>query len=133
MVRTEFSTLAFLDGPCTYMWTYGGTYPGLTIRRPTGQTTRVTAIGPTLTNFGVTGALGDLILTVYDKNGSAMITNDNWADDPNAAIVQSYNLAPSSTKESTTYLQVVPSNCTAIVRGVSGATGTGLVEIYNIP
>src|SRR4029077_20516237 len=26
-----------LDGPCTNMWTYGGTYPGLTIRRPTGQ------------------------------------------------------------------------------------------------
>jgi spore coat protein A, manganese oxidase len=24
------------------MWTYGGTYPGLTIRRPTGQSTRVT-------------------------------------------------------------------------------------------
>jgi FtsP/CotA-like multicopper oxidase with cupredoxin domain len=24
------------------MWTYGGTYPGLTIRRPTGQTTNVT-------------------------------------------------------------------------------------------
>jgi FtsP/CotA-like multicopper oxidase with cupredoxin domain len=24
------------------MWTYGGTYPGLTIRRPTGQTTRLT-------------------------------------------------------------------------------------------
>src|SRR4030095_16050036 len=24
-----------LDGPCTNMWTYGGTYPGLTIRRPT--------------------------------------------------------------------------------------------------
>jgi len=24
------------------MWTYGGTYPGLTLRRPTGETTRVT-------------------------------------------------------------------------------------------
>jgi FtsP/CotA-like multicopper oxidase with cupredoxin domain len=24
------------------MWTYGGTYPGVTIRRPTGQTTNVT-------------------------------------------------------------------------------------------
>src|SRR5436190_1031322 len=34
--------LSILDGPCTNMWTYGGTYPGLTIRRPTGQTTRVT-------------------------------------------------------------------------------------------
>src|SRR5262245_52410779 len=31
-----------LDGPCTSMWTYGGTYPGLTVRRPTGQQTNVT-------------------------------------------------------------------------------------------
>lgn len=31
-----------LDGPPTYMWTYGGLYPGPTIRRPTGQTTRIT-------------------------------------------------------------------------------------------
>src|ERR1051326_1470566 len=31
-----------LDGPCTNMWTYGGTYPGITIRRPTGQRTNVT-------------------------------------------------------------------------------------------
>ena len=31
-----------LDGPCTNMWTYGGTYPGLTVRRPTGQQTNVT-------------------------------------------------------------------------------------------
>jgi len=30
-----------LDGPCTNMWTYGGTYQGLTIRRPTGQRTYV--------------------------------------------------------------------------------------------
>src|SRR3954454_22045142 len=34
--------VSILDGPCTYMWTYGGTYPGLMIRRPTGQRTRVT-------------------------------------------------------------------------------------------
>lgn len=30
-----------LPGPCTTMWTYNGTYPGPTIRRPTGQTTQV--------------------------------------------------------------------------------------------
>jgi hypothetical protein len=31
-----------LDEPCTNMWTYGGRYPGLTVRRPTGQPTNVT-------------------------------------------------------------------------------------------
>lgn len=91
------------------------------------------AIGPSLTNFGVAGALADTTLTVYDKNGTPVVTNDNWPDDANAAVVQSYGLAPASTKESASFQQLSPSNYTVIVRGAFGATGIGLVEIYNIP
>src|SRR5215468_4878633 len=40
-IGIDNACLQILDGPCTNMWTYGGTYPGLTIRRPTGQTTYV--------------------------------------------------------------------------------------------
>ncbi len=31
-----------LPGPCTKMWTYDGMFPGPTIRRPSGETTKVT-------------------------------------------------------------------------------------------
>jgi spore coat protein A, manganese oxidase len=93
----------------------------------------VRAIGPSLANFGVSGALEDPTLTVHNKDGSPVITNDNWQDDPNTMTLQSYNLGPANAKESATYLQLAPSNYTAIVRGVSGGTGIGLVEIYNIP
>ena len=93
----------------------------------------IRAIGPSLAAFGISSAISDTMLTVFDKNGSPVMTNDNWAADPNAATIQSHNLAPSNAKESATYLQLPPSNYTAIVRGVSGTTGTGLVEIYNIP
>jgi spore coat protein A len=41
-IGIDKACVQILDGPCTNMWTYGGTYPGLTIRRPTGQTTHVT-------------------------------------------------------------------------------------------
>jgi len=59
--------VSILDGPCTYMWTYGGTYPGLTLRRPTGQITRVTfannlpslAGGKTVHNHGNHSASAD--------------------------------------------------------------------------
>lgn len=59
--------ISILDGPCTNMWTYGGTYPGLTIRRPTGQTTRVTfannlpspAGGKTVHHHGIHSASAD--------------------------------------------------------------------------
>src|SRR5215216_173512 len=41
-IDIDEACVQILDGPCTNMWTYGGTYPGLTIRRPTGQSTYVT-------------------------------------------------------------------------------------------
>jgi hypothetical protein len=78
-------------------------------------------------------ALQDPLLTVYDRDGSAVATNDNWQDDANVATIQSFNLAPARIKESATYLQLAPGNYTAIVSGVGGETGAGLVEIYNIP
>lgn len=93
----------------------------------------VRAIGPSLANFGITSAIADTTLTVVDKNGNIVVTNDNWGEDPNAATVQFYGLAPSNPKESAVYLQLAPSNYTAIVRGAGNATGIGLVEIYNIP
>jgi hypothetical protein len=36
-ISIEEACIQILPGPCTNMWTYGGTYPGVTIRRPTGQ------------------------------------------------------------------------------------------------
>ena len=42
-------------GPLTTMWTYGGTYPGPTIRRPAGKDTKVTFVNklPTKANLSV--------------------------------------------------------------------------------
>ena len=62
-----------LDGPCTNMWTYGGTYPGLTIRRPTGQTTNVT-----FTN-NLDAVAGEL--TVHNHGNHSTAVNDGQPDD----------------------------------------------------
>ena len=61
-----------LDGPCTNMWTYGGTYPGLTIRRPTGQSTYVTFAN----NLGP--AAGEM--TVHNHGNHSTADNDGQPD-----------------------------------------------------
>jgi spore coat protein A, manganese oxidase len=43
-IRMEKARLEILPGEKTEMWTYGGTFPGPTIRRPSGETTRVTFV-----------------------------------------------------------------------------------------
>jgi spore coat protein A len=62
-----------LDGPCTNMWTYGGTYPGLTIRRPTGQTTNVTFTNNLDPSAGM--------LTVHNHGNHSSPVNDGSAYD----------------------------------------------------
>jgi hypothetical protein len=91
------------------------------------------AIGPSLANFGVTAVLSDPILTVYDRNGNSIGTNDNWQDDANAAAVASYQLVPTNPREAATFLELVPGNYTVVIRGVSGGIGIGMIEIFNVP
>ena len=72
-VSIDEACVQILDGPCTNMWTYGGTYPGLTIRRPTGQTTNVT-----FTN-NLDPAAG--MMTVHNHGNHSSSVNDGQTDD----------------------------------------------------
>jgi spore coat protein A len=71
-IGIDEACVQILDGPCTNMWTYGGTYPGLTIRRPTGQTTNVT-----FTN-NLDPAAGEL--TVHNHGNHSSAVNDGQPD-----------------------------------------------------
>ncbi|HKP02885.1 MAG TPA: hypothetical protein VJU77_05915 [Chthoniobacterales bacterium] len=92
----------------------------------------IRAIGPALTNFGVTGALSDPVLELHDDNGALMASNDNWRSSHEAEVVAT-NLAPSRDVESAIVETLAPGNYTAIVGGAAGTTGVGLIEVYHLP
>lgn len=90
------------------------------------------AIGPSLGDFGVTGALADPVLELYNSDGDLIVINDNWQEENKDAIVAT-GLAPANNKESAILTTLYPSSYTAIVRGKSDTTGVGLVEAYYLP
>jgi len=92
----------------------------------------VRAIGPSLAQSGVAGALADPTLTLVAASGTTIASNDNWQSDPNATRVSAVNLAPSQPVESAINRTLSPGSYTAIVRGVNNATGVGLVEVYDL-
>lgn len=92
----------------------------------------VRGLGPTLTQFGVAGALSDPKLTLLDVNGNVVRSNNNWKDTQQAAI-QATGLAPPNNVESALVVTVAAGNYTAILEGSNGGTGIGLVEIYKVP
>ncbi|MBA3762706.1 MAG: hypothetical protein H0X04_05090 [Chthoniobacterales bacterium] len=93
----------------------------------------VRAIGPSLANANVPGALQDPKLELRDGNGTLVAANDDWASDLNAAQVQAVGLAPADSHESATYRTLSAGSYTAVVRGTQDTTGVGLVEVYNVP
>jgi hypothetical protein len=92
----------------------------------------VRGIGPSLTPFGVSGALANPTLELHKPDGS-VATNDDWGTDPTQkANITATGLAPANALEAAILLTlpVGEGAYTAIVRGASGTTGVGLVEAY---
>jgi len=90
----------------------------------------VRGLGPTLTQFGVSGVLADPTLDLHDSTGSIQ-TNNNWKDTQQVAI-QATGLAPPNDLESAILRTLPPGNYTAILAGNNGGTGIGLVEVYDV-
>jgi glucose/arabinose dehydrogenase len=94
----------------------------------------IRAIGPSLSQHGLSNVLADPTLELHDGNGALLQSNDNWQDDPDqAARISAANLAPSNSLESAIWASLAPGNYTAIVRGKNNGVGIGLVEVYSFP
>lgn len=107
----------------------GGTAP---------KTVLIRATGPTLAQYGVSGALPDPVLSLNSDN-TVIATNDNWGDDPvqKAATLQAFQAARTSpwmdgTKDSALVATLAPGPYTAIVKGVNRSVGAALVEVYEV-
>ena len=90
----------------------------------------VRAIGPSLSAFGLQGALQDTTLELHDSNGG-VISNDDWRATDEAAIAAT-TIPPSHDKEAAVLAVLAPGNYTAVVRGADDTTGIAVVEAYNL-
>ena len=104
----------------TYKFTFQSNYAELTA---TGEFT-VNAAN------GVTGALSDPTLEIYNSNGDVFRSNDNYTTTVGLNTLYTLGLAPKNSLEAAVYFEGGPGNYTAILRGVGGTTGVGLIEVY---
>jgi hypothetical protein len=104
---------------------------GLIILGDTDTDVLVRAIGPSLTDFGVSGALADPTLELHDGNGALLASNDNWRSDQEAEI-EATTIPPNDDLEAAILRTLAPGAYTAIVRGANDTTGVALVEVYNV-
>ncbi|MBL9201089.1 MAG: esterase-like activity of phytase family protein [Opitutaceae bacterium] len=112
---------------------------GFVVSGPRPKPLLVRGVGPTLTSYGVTGALADPVLTIFNAAGQGIYSNDNWGDAANAADLRAAAQASGAfaltegSRDSALLVQLDPGAYTAQVAGVGGTTGISLVEIYEAP
>ena len=99
------------------------------------KTVIIRGLGPSLTGFGVSGALADPTLELHQGN-TILATNDNWktrADGSSQeAEVEATGLPPTNDLESAIVATLEPGRIHRDSRGANGGTGVGLVEVYDV-
>ncbi len=108
---------------------------GFIIGGGTSKRLAVRATGPSLSGI-IPGTISDPTLELRDDTQAVIASNDNWGDSPNKQDLIDFGLDPHSDKESA-LIATVPSSSgikayTAVVKGVGGATGVGVVEVYDL-
>ena len=112
--------------------------PGFTVSGPGQLRLLLRAVGPTLADFGVAGALADPELTLF-SGPTAIAANDNWGGAANATDIAAAARAagafalPANSRDAALLVTLRAGNYTARVAGTAGTTGTALVEIYVVP
>jgi CSLREA domain-containing protein len=92
----------------------------------------IRALGPTLTDLGLPGALSDPTLELFQGN-SPVGVNDDWKNGSQQLEIANSGFAPNKDAESAIIATLTPNqNYTAIVRGKNGETGIGVVEAFDL-
>ena len=113
---------------------------GFTVQGTGAKRVIIRAIGPELTQYGISNALANPTLELHNTAGALIGSNDNWQTTVIGGIITSNQVsdiqnsghAPTAASESAIIANLPPGNYTAIVRGVNNTTGVALVEVYDL-
>ena len=118
---------------------------GFVVSGSSSKSLLIRAVGPGLSSFGVAGAVADPQLELFNSTSASIALNDNWAFSDGVRIaaeaarlnasmsaVGAFPLTAGS-KDAAMLVNVVPGAYTVQVKGVSGARGKTLLEVYDIP
>lgn len=88
------------------------------------------AIGPSLTAAGVTGAMADPMLELYNSAGGLLVSNSSWTT--HRQEVMATGMAPTNDNEAAIVSTLPPGAYTAVLRGVNSTSGVALFELYDL-
>jgi sugar lactone lactonase YvrE len=113
--------------------------PGFVIGGSGTEELLVRGDGPSLTAFGVSGALAQPSLTVTNSSNAVIASNTGWGTSSNPAEIASVAASvgafafASGSADCAQVVNLPPGAYTMQISGVNGTTGVGLAEVYEVP
>ncbi len=95
------------------------------------KTVVVRARGPSLIPFGVANALSNPTMQLFSGQ-TVIASNDDFGTAANLAALNASGFAPSNAFESAILATLAPGAYTAVVSGVGGLTGVGIIEVFEV-
>ncbi len=110
---------------------------GFVIGGQTSRTVLIRVIGPALSAFGITTALTDPRLALFNNNSVQIAENDNWGGDAQltstSATVGAFPLTDLAGKDAVLLIMLAPGSYTVQATGAPGRGGEALIEVYEVP
>jgi len=94
------------------------------------------ASGPSLTGFGVAGAMTDPQLSLYDGGGTLLASNDAWSGETSLqeafTEVSAFSFSAQDSADAALVVGLPPGNYTVHVSDRTGQSGVTLAEVYDM-
>jgi hypothetical protein len=103
----------------------------VTVTGLANQTVLFRAIGPDLASEGITFALRNPALDLYDDNWNVIAANLYWQSDQKA-LIESTGLAPGDSRDAAILKNLQPGHYHAIVFGWDGSIGIAQLEAWSL-
>ena len=91
----------------------------------------VRGLGPSLATFGVSGAMADPTLRLFDSTGAVIASNDNWRSEQ-SEIIEDTGLASADDREAALVTSLPPGAYTVVVSDESNNSGVALFDFYDL-
>jgi sugar lactone lactonase YvrE len=106
---------------------------GFVILGSGSKTVLIRGVGPTLSEFGVSGALTNPHIELYTSDHQKIAENDDW----NSALVSTFDKVQAfqfvlGSKDSALLINLTEGVYSATLTGVNGGTGEGMIEVYEV-
>lgn len=106
---------------------------GFVVAGTGNKTLLIRGVGPGLKPFGVSGALADPKLKVFDASGKTIASNDDWDSGLAASFSRTGAFSlPAGSKDAALTIMVGPGAYTVELSAAESGPGAGLIEIYEL-